>query len=84
MRVNGLRVSAKDIGDKMSLVKTAPFKVHLFRRDELVEKQLTPLQQPKGKAKLKVADKATDAQKSLNASWLGVAWPKEESAAKKP
>ncbi|MGX9220641.1 M61 family metallopeptidase [Massilia varians] len=78
--VNGLRVSAKDIGDKMSLVKTAPFKVHLFRRDELVEKQLTPLQQPKGKAKLKVADKATDAQKALNASWLGVAWPKDDSA----
>jgi predicted metalloprotease with PDZ domain len=82
--VNGLRVSAKDIGDKMSLVKTAPFKVHLFRRDELVEKQLTPLQQPKGKAKLKTADKATEAQKALNASWLGVAWPKEDAAAKKP
>jgi predicted metalloprotease with PDZ domain len=77
--VNGLRVSSKDIGDKMALAKAAPFKLHLFRRDELIEKQLAPLQQPKGKAKIQVVDKASDAQKAMNASWLGVSWPKDDS-----
>ncbi|SFD80192.1 M61 family metallopeptidase [Massilia yuzhufengensis] len=80
--VNGLRVSAKDIADKMSLTKAGPFNVHLFRRDELVQLQLAPTQQPKGKAKIKALDKPGAAQKALNAAWLGVAWPKEE--ARKP
>lgn len=83
--VNGLRVSAKDIGDKMSLAKSGPFKLHLFRRDELVEMPISPQQLPKGKAKIKVLDKASAAQQAMNAAWLGVAWPKEEpAAAKKP
>jgi predicted metalloprotease with PDZ domain len=81
--VNGLRVSAKDIGDKMSLSTAGPFKLHLFRRDELVEMQLAPQQRPKGKAKIKALDKLEAGQKAMNASWLGVAWPKEEPA-KKP
>lgn len=82
--VNGLRVSGKDIGDKMSLAQAAPFKLHLFRRDQLVEKELTPLRQPKGTLKLKAVDNASAAQKAMNASWLGVAWPKGEAAAQKP
>ncbi|UVW27802.1 M61 family metallopeptidase [Massilia sp. H6] len=81
--VNGLRVSAKDIGDRMSLASAGPFKLHLFRRDALMQLPLAPVQQPKGKAKLKALDNATGAQKALNAAWLGVAWPRDE-AAKKP
>jgi predicted metalloprotease with PDZ domain len=81
--VNGLKVSSKDIADKMALSKSGPFKLHLFRRDALVEMPITPLQQPKGKLKLKVEDKPNAAQKAMNAAWLGVAWPKEETA-KKP
>ncbi|GAB3410524.1 PDZ domain-containing protein [Massilia agilis] len=76
--VNGLRVSAKDLGDKLSLAKAGPFKVHLFRRDELRELDLNPVLQPKGKAKIKALDKPTADQKALNAAWLGVAWPKDE------
>jgi len=83
LAVNGLRVSAKDIGDKMSLSKAGPFKVHLFRRDELVELPVAPVLQPKGKAKVKALDKTSATQQSMNAAWTGVAWPKEE-AAKKP
>ncbi|RLM51080.1 hypothetical protein DVK02_17020, partial [Halobellus sp. Atlit-31R] len=59
-----------------------PFRLHLFRRDELVEMPITPQQQAKGKAKIKAVDKPSSAQQSMNAAWLGVAWPKEES--KKP
>ncbi|QOY96746.1 M61 family metallopeptidase [Massilia sp. UMI-21] len=81
--VNGLRVSAKDIGDKMSLAESGPFKLHLFRRDALVEMPISPQQRPKGKARIKALDKPSAAQQSMNAAWLGVAWPKEEPA-KKP
>jgi predicted metalloprotease with PDZ domain len=77
--VNGVKVNAADIKEKLVLSKTAPFKVHLFRRDELREVMLTPLLQPLGKVKLKALDKPEAAQKSLNAAWLGVAWPKEEA-----
>src|SRR5690606_22310784 len=82
--LNGLRVSSKDIGDRMALSTSAPFKLHLFRRDELIEKQITPLQQPKGKLKIKTADKANEAQKALNAAWLGMAWPKDDAAKAAP
>ena len=77
--VNGIKVNAADIKEKLVLSKSAPFKVHLFRRDELREVMLTPLLQPLGKVKLKALDKPEAAQKSLNAAWLGVAWPKEEA-----
>jgi predicted metalloprotease with PDZ domain len=80
--VNGLRVTGKDLGDKMLLSKAGPMKVHLFRRDELRELEITPVQQPKGKAKIKALDKPTADEKSLNAAWTGVAWPKEEPAKK--
>jgi hypothetical protein len=66
----------------MYLSKAGPFKLHLFRRDELRELQFSPLLQPKGKAKVKSLDKASAEQKALNAAWLGVAWPKEEPAKK--
>jgi predicted metalloprotease with PDZ domain len=77
--VNGIKVNAADIREKLVLSKTAPFKVHLFRRDELREVMLTPLLQPLGKVKLKALDKPEPGQKTLNAAWLGVAWPKEEA-----
>ena len=76
--VNGIKVNAADIKEKLVLSKSAPFKVHLFRRDELREVMLTPLLQPLGKVKLKALDKPEPGQKALNAAWLGVAWPKEE------
>jgi predicted metalloprotease with PDZ domain len=82
LAVNGVKVSAKDVSDKMYLSKAGPFKLHLFRRDELRELQFSPLLQPKGKAKVKSLDKASAEQKALNAAWLGVAWPKEEPAKK--
>jgi predicted metalloprotease with PDZ domain len=84
LAVNGLRVSAKDIADKMSLYQAGPFKLHLFRRDELAQIELAPQLQPKGKAKLKALDKPDAAQKATNAAWLGVAWPSEESAKATP
>lgn len=83
LAVNGLRVSAKDIGDKMSLSKAGPFQVHLFRRDELLALPVTPLLQAKGKAKVKSLDKTGAGQQSMNAAWTGVAWPQDEDK-KKP
>src|SRR5205823_12593946 len=80
--VNGVRVTAKDLSDKLSQVGGAPFKVHLFRRDELRELDLTPVLQPKGKPKLKALDKPGSAQKTLDAAWLGVPWPKDEPVKK--
>jgi predicted metalloprotease with PDZ domain len=77
LAVNGIRVSAKDLSDKLLLAKDAPFKVHLFRRDELRELEVSPILQPKGKAKLKALDKPSGAQETLNAAWLGLPWPKD-------
>jgi predicted metalloprotease with PDZ domain len=82
LAVNGVRVSAKDLSDKLYLSKAGPFKLHLFRRDELRELQLDPLLQPKGKATVKALDKPDAGQKTLNAAWLGQAWPKDETPKK--
>jgi predicted metalloprotease with PDZ domain len=82
LAVNGVKVSAKDVSDKMYLSKTGPFKLHLFRRDELRELQFSPVLQANGKAKVKALDKPSAEQKALNAAWLGEAWPKEEPAKK--
>jgi predicted metalloprotease with PDZ domain len=82
LAVNGIKVSAKDVSDKLTLSKAGPFRLHLFRRDELRELQLAPLLQAKGKAKVKALDKPDAQQKALNAAWLGVAWPKEEATKK--
>jgi predicted metalloprotease with PDZ domain len=78
LAVNGIRVSSKDLSDKLGFIGAAPFKVALFRRDELMELSLSPTLQPKGKFKLKALDKPGAAQKSLDAAWLGVPWPKDE------
>lgn len=75
--VNGLRVTSKDMADRIALMTQPPLKLHLFRRDELRELSLTPVRQPKGKLKLKALDKASEQQKALNARWLGVEWPKK-------
>jgi predicted metalloprotease with PDZ domain len=82
LAVNGIKVSAKDASDRLALSKAGPFRLHLFRRDELRELSLEPVLQPNGKAKVKALDKASAEQKSLNGAWLGVAWPKEEPAKK--
>jgi predicted metalloprotease with PDZ domain len=82
LAVNGIRVTADDISDKFDLAPKGPFKLHLFRRDELRELEINPVQQPKGKAKVKALDKTLAEQKTLNAAWLGVAYPKEEPAKK--
>lgn len=80
---NGLRLSSKDANDKLWLNQSLPIKLAVFRRDELREISLNPLRQAKGKVKLKALDKADDAQKSLNASWLGVAWPAPKATPEK-
>jgi predicted metalloprotease with PDZ domain len=72
---NGLRLSSKDINERLWLQQQAPIKLALFRRDELREIAITPIRQTKGKAKMKALENVTDQQKELNASWLGVAWP---------
>lgn len=77
LAANGVKVSAKDMSEKLYLFKKAPLKLHMFRRDELREAEITPLLQPKGKLKLKALDAAGDEQKAMNAAWLGLAWPKE-------
>lgn len=80
---NGLRLSSKDANDKLWLTQSLPIKLAVFRRDELREISLNPLRQAKGKVKLKALDKTDDAQKSLNASWLGVAWPAPKATTEK-
>jgi predicted metalloprotease with PDZ domain len=82
LAVNGIRVQAKDLSDKLTYVGAAPFKVALFRRDELREIDVTPILQPKGKPKLKALDKPDAAQKAVNAAWLGLPWPKDEPGKK--
>lgn len=82
LAVNGIRVSSRDLTDKLAWAGNAPFKVHLFRRDELREVDLTPVLQAKGKFKLKALDKPSPAAKALDAAWLGVPWPKDEPAKK--
>jgi predicted metalloprotease with PDZ domain len=79
---NGVRVTAKDLGDKLSLAKAGPIRLHLFRRDELRELDISPLLQPKGKAKITALDKPSADEKVLDAAWLGVAWPKEDPVKK--
>ena len=81
---NGLRLTPKDINDKLWLAQQLPIKLSVFRRDELREISLTPARQIKGKAKLKAADTVNDEQKALNASWLGVAWPVAKSSSPNP
>lgn len=80
---NGLRLSSKDANDKLWLTQSLPIKLAVFRRDEMREINLTPQRQAKGKVKLKALDKADDAQKTLNASWLGVAWPAPKATPEK-
>lgn len=82
LAVNGIKVSAKDLSDKLYLSKAGPFKLHLFRRDELRELQIEPVLQAKGKARVKALDKPDARQKALDAAWLGVPWPKDEAAKK--
>lgn len=82
LAVNGVKVSAKDLADKLYLSTSGPVKLHLFRRDELRELRVEPVLQPKGKATVKALDKPDAQQKALNAAWLGVRWPQEEPAKK--
>jgi predicted metalloprotease with PDZ domain len=82
LAVNGVKVGAGDIADKLMLNKAGPFKLHLFRRDELREIMIAPVLQPMGKFKLKALEKVEPGQKMLNAAWLGQAWPKEEAPKK--
>lgn len=72
---NGLRLTPKDINDKLWLLQQVPIKLTVFRRDELREISFTPSRQVKGKPKLKAIDAVTDDQKTLNTKWTGVAWP---------
>jgi predicted metalloprotease with PDZ domain len=73
--VNGLRVSTKDINDKLWLQQSLPIKLHVFRRDELREILFYPKRQTKGKVKLKAIENMSEAQKDLNAKWLGLPVP---------
>jgi predicted metalloprotease with PDZ domain len=77
---NGLRLTPKDINDKLWLMQQAPIKLSVFRRDELRDIMLIPNRQVKGKAKVKAVDAVTEEQKALNAAWLGVAWPAAKPA----
>ena len=72
---NGIRLTSKDVNERLWMSQQAPIKLTVFRRDELREIALTPIRQVKGKAKMKVLEKPSDQQKELNARWLGVAWP---------
>lgn len=78
LAVNGVRVTPKDVGERLNLAQTGPFKLHLFRRDELREATLAPVRQPNGKSKVKPLATVANEQKALNGAWLGVAWPKED------
>lgn len=78
---NGLRLSSKDINERLWLQQQAPIKLALFRRDELREVALTPIRQTKGKPKMKSLENVSEQQKELNASWLGVAWPVKTASA---
>lgn len=72
---NGLRLTNKDLNDRLWTVQQTPIKLSVFRRDELKELAFAPTKQVKGKAKLKALDDANDQQKALNSKWLGVDWP---------
>lgn len=72
---NGIRLSSKDVNERLWSQQQTPIKLALFRRDELREIAITPIRQTKGKAKIKALEKVSEQQKELNASWLGVAWP---------
>ena len=82
LAVNGIKVSAKDLSEKMSLSAQAPFTLHLFRRDEMRQMQLNPLLQPNGKPKPRPLEIPRAGRKALDAARLGVAWPREETAKK--
>ena len=72
---NGIRLTSKDINDRLWMQQDAPIKLAVFRRDELREISLTPIKQIKGKAKMKTLENVSEQQKLFNASWLGLAWP---------
>ena len=79
---NGLRLTNKDLNDRLWMVQQAPIKLSVFRRDELKELAFAPTKQVKGKAKLKALDDASDQQKALNSKWLGVDWPAKAASEK--
>lgn len=80
---NGLRLTNKDLNDRLWTVQQTPIKLSVFRRDELKELAFAPTKQVKGKAKLKALDDANDQQKALNSKWLGVDWPAKAATAEK-
>ena len=74
--LNQLRVSAKDLNERAGVLTSGPVQVTLFRRDAMQTLTLTPQVNDKGKRKLKSLAEPERQQKTLNAAWLGVAWPK--------
>lgn len=78
---NGVRLSGKDINERLWLQQQTPIKLAVFRRDELREIAITPIRQAKGKPKMKAVENISDQQKELNAAWLGVVWPVKAAGA---
>ena len=74
--LNQLRVSAKDLNERAGVLTSGPVQVTLFRRDAMQTLTLMPQVNDKGKRKLKSLVEPERQQKTLNAAWLGVAWPK--------
>ena len=79
---NGIRLTSKEINDRLWTQQQTPIKLLVIRRDELKELNLTPIRQTKGKAKVKAIEKVSDQQKELNAKWMGVAWPAASTSTK--
>ena len=50
-------------------------RVHAFRRDELIERQLTLAEAPAAEAQLRIAPKAAAAAQRLRTGWLGRSVP---------
>jgi predicted metalloprotease with PDZ domain len=79
---NGIRLTSKEINDRLWTQQQTPIKLLVFRRDELKELNLTPTRKTKGKAKVKAIEKVSGQQKELNAKWMGVAWPAASTSTK--
>ena len=73
---DGLRVTEKSLATLLERRATgSTLRVHAFRRDELIERELVPDPPPATEAKLSVAARPTAAARRIAAGWLGKARP---------
>ncbi len=78
--INGLRITNKNLKNILKMYKVdEKISLSFFRNDELHRLPLKLAVRPSGKAVLETIENATDKQKALFKSWLGVGYPNSDN-----